>query len=56
MEKLVNLLIAWIDDGESINGLRLRLDMLRRVFKTTTANYQREEILDALAGEEGENA
>jgi len=55
MDKLIKLVLSWIDEGESINGLRVRLDMLRRVFTTTTANYQREEIIEALM-EEGDNA
>lgn len=55
MDKLINLVLSWIDEGESLNGLRVRLDMLRRVFKTATANYQREEIIESLM-EEGENA
>ena len=32
MEKLITLILAWIDGGESVNGLRLRLEMLKRVF------------------------
>ena len=52
MEKLINLILAWIDGGESVNGLRLRLEMLKRVFSCVGTSYGREEIVEALAKED----
>lgn len=51
MEELISWIVALIDAGESINGLRLRLAMLQSVFNAVPSRFDREAIVEALAKE-----
>lgn len=55
MEELIKWVLALIDAGESVNGLRVRLDMLQSVFNAVPSRFDREAIVEALA-KEADNA
>lgn len=54
MTTLIDWLLALIDAGESINGLRVRLEMLKRVFSVVSTSYGREDVVEALAKEDSD--
>lgn len=54
-EELFNWLNRLIDDGESVNGLRLRLDILSKCARELT-RYDFEKVLEAVTKGEEENA
>lgn len=54
-EELFNWLNRLIDDGESVNGIRLRLDMLTKCAREL-ARYDFEKVLEAVTKEEAADA
>ena len=54
-EELFKWLNRLIDEGESVNGLRLRLDMLAKCARELT-RYDFEKVLEAVTKEEKADA
>lgn len=54
-EELFNWLNRLIDDGESVNGIRLRLDMLSKCSRELT-RYDFEKVLEAVTKEDAADA